>query len=86
MCNLVVECYGLPWLLSIKAPVEPLRKSSLKHFTFKIILLLVLASGKRRNETQAWVIRDIRHREDWFQVFPTKNQHAREGPEVWHQW
>ena len=52
---------GIPsWNLSLvlhqltKAPFEPLREASLKHLTFKTVLLLALGSGKRRSEIHAW--------------------------------
>ena len=85
---------GVPsWNLSLvlhqltKAPVEPMRKASLKHLTFKTVFLLALGSGKRHSEIHAWLYKNIRHQENWSQVslypsssFLSKNQLAREGP------
>ena len=85
---------GVPaWNLSLvlyqltKAPFEPMRKASLKHLTFKTVLLLALGSGKRRSEIHAWLYRNIKHQENWSQVsiypspsFLSKNQLARDGP------
>ena len=85
---------GIPaWNLSLvlhqltKAPFEPMRKTSLKHLTFKTVFLLALGSGKRRSEIHAWLYRNIRHQENWSQVslypspsFLSKNQLARDGP------
>ena len=85
---------GVPsWNLSLvlhqltKAPFEPMRKASLKHLTFKTVILLPLDSGKRRSEIHAWLYKNIRHQENWTQVslypstsFLSKNQLAREGP------
>ena len=86
---------GIPsWNLSLvlhqltKAPFEPLRKTSLKHLTFKTVFLLALGSGKRRSEIHAWQHKNIRHQADWAKVslfpspsFLSKNQLAKEGPE-----
>ena len=85
---------GVPsWNLSLvlhqltKAPFEPLRKASLKHLTFKTVFLLALDSGKRRSEIHAWLLKNIRHQQNWSQVsfypspsFLAKNQLARDGP------
>ena len=85
---------GVPaWNLSLvlhqltKAPFEPMRKASLKHFTFKTVFLLALGSDKRRSEIHTWLYRNIRHQENWSQVslypspsFLSKNQLARDGP------
>ena len=85
---------GVPsWNLSFvlhqltKAPFEPMRKASLKHLTFKTVFLLALGSGKRRSEIHAWLYRNIRHQENWRQVylhpspsFLSKNQLAKDGP------
>ena len=85
---------GIPsWNLSLvlhqltKPPFEHLRKSSLKHLTFKTVFLLALGSGKRRSEIHAWVHKNIRHQEDWSKVslypspgFISKNHLAKEGP------
>ena len=67
--------------------MEPLRKASLKHLTFKTVFLLALGSGKRRSEIHAWVHKNIRHQEDWSNVslypspgFISKNHLAKEGP------
>ena len=56
---------GVPsWNLSLvlhqltQPPLEPLRKDSLKHLTFKMVFLLALGSGKR-SEMHAWVRRNI---------------------------
>ena len=75
-------------LIRTKAPFEPLRKASLKHFTFKTVFLLALGSGKRRSEIHAWQHKNIRHQADWSKVslypspsFLSKNQLAKEGPE-----
>ena len=86
---------GIPsWNLSLvlhqltKAPFEPLKEASLKHFTFKTVFLLALGSGKRRSEIHAWLHKNIRHQSDWSKVslypspsFLAKNQLAKEGPE-----
>ena len=85
---------GIPsWNLSLvlhqltKAPIEPIKGASLKHFTFKIIFLLALGLGHRRSEMHAWQNRNIRHQSDWSKVsmypspsFLFKNQLAKEGP------
>ena len=85
---------GVPtWNLSLvlqqltKAPFEPMRKSSLKHLTFKTVFLLALGSGKRRSKIHACLYKNIGHQENWSQVslypspiFLSKNQLAREGP------
>ena len=82
---------GIPsWNLSLvlhqltKAPFEPLKEASLKHLTFKTVLLL--GSGKRRSEIHAWLHKNIRHQSDWSKVslypspsFLPKNQVATEG-------
>ena len=84
---------GVPsWNLSLvlhqltKAPFEPLRKASMKHWTFKTVFLLALGSGKRRSEIQARLYKNIRHQENWTQVsldpspsFLSKNQLARDA-------
>ena len=86
---------GIPsWNLSLvlhqltKPPFEPLKKASLKHLTFKTVLLLALGSGKRRSEIHAWLNKNIRHQADWSIVslypsptFLAKNHLAKEGPE-----
>ena len=86
---------GIPsWNLSLvlhqltKAPFEPLKEASLKHFTFKTVFLLALGSGKRRSEIHAWLHKNIRHLSDWSKVslypspsFLSKNQLAKEGPD-----
>ena len=86
---------GIPsWNLSLvlhqltKAPFEPLKEASLKHLTFKTVLLLALGSGKRRSEIHAWLHKNIRHQSDWSKVslypspsFLSKNQLAKEGPD-----
>ena len=66
---------GIPsWNLSLvlhqltKAPFEPLKEASLKHFTFKTVFLLALGSGKRRSEIHAWLHKNIRHQADWSKV------------------
>ena len=63
---------GIPsWNLSLglhqltKAPFEPIKEASLKHLTFKTVLILALGSGKRRSEIHAWQNRNIRHQSDW---------------------
>ena len=85
---------GIPsWNLSLvlhqltKAPFEPIKEVSLKHWTFKTVFLLALWSGKRRSEIHAWQNRNIRHQSDWSKVslypspiFLLKNQLAKEGP------
>ena len=70
-----------------KAPLEPFRKASLKHLTFKTVFLLALGSGKRRSEIHVWLYKNIRHQENWSQVslypspsFLSKNQLSREEP------
>ena len=70
-----------------KASFEPLKRSSLKHLTFKTVFLLALGSGKHRNEIYAWLHKNIRHQSDWSKVslypspsFLSKNQLAKEGP------
>ena len=86
---------GIPsWNLSLvlhqltKAPFEPLKEASLKHFPFKTVFLLVLVSSKRRNEIHAWLHKNIRHQSDWSKVslypspsFLSKNQLAKGGPD-----
>ena len=63
------------WNLSLvlhqltKEPFEPLKKASLKHLSFKTVFLSALASVKSRSEIHAWVNRNIRHREDWSQIY-----------------
>ena len=80
-----------PFLSSLsvdKSSLEPMRKASLKHLTFKTVFLLALGSSKRRSEIHAWLYRNIRHQESWSQVslYPSpsflvsKNQLAWDGP------
>ena len=71
-----------------KAPFKPLWKASLKHLTFKMVLLLALVSGKSRSVIHAWVNRNIHHQSDWSNVslcpspsHLSKNQLARKGLE-----
>ena len=71
-----------------KAPLEPTKEASLKHFTFKTVFLLTLGSGKCRSETHAWRNKNIKHQSDWSKVslypslsFLSKNQLAKEGPD-----
>ena len=66
---------GIPsWNLSLvlhqltKAPFEPIKEASLKHWTFKTVFLLALGSGKHRSEIHAWHNRNIRHQSDWSKV------------------
>ena len=66
---------GIPsWNLSLvlhqltKVPFEPLKESSLKHFTFKTVFLVALGSGKRRSEIHAWQNKNIRLQADWSMV------------------
>ena len=82
---------GIPsWNLSLvlhrltKAPFEPLKEASLKHFTFKTVFLLALV----RSEIHAWLHKNIRHQSDCSKVslypspsFLSKNQLAKEGPD-----
>ena len=86
---------GIPsWNLSLvlhqltKAPFEPLKEASLKHLTFKTVLLLALGSGKRRSEIHACLNNNIRHQSDCSKVslypspsFLSKNQLAKKGPD-----
>ena len=86
---------GVPsWNLSLvlhqltKPPFEPLRKASLKHLTFKTVVLLALGLGKRRSEIHAWLNKNIRHQVDWSKIslypspsFLAKNHLAKQGPE-----
>ena len=86
---------GIPsWNLSLvlhqltKAPFDPLKETSLKHLTFKMVFLLALGSDKRRSKIYAWQNRNIRHQSDWSKVslypspsFLSKNQLAKEGPQ-----
>ena len=86
---------GIPsWNLSLvlhqvtKAPFEPLKEASLKHLTFKTVVLLALGSGKCRSEIHAWLHKNIRHQSDRSKVslypspsFLSKNQLAKEGPD-----
>ena len=86
---------GIPsWNFSLvlhqltKPPFEPLRKASLKHLTFKTVLLLALGSEKHKSEIHAWLNKNIRHQADWSKVslypmpsFLAKNHLAKEGPE-----
>ena len=62
---------GIPsWNLSLvlhqltKAPFEPLKEASLKHWTFKTVFLLALGSGKRRSEIHAWQNKNVSHQSD----------------------
>ena len=86
---------GVPaWNLALvlhhltKPPFEPLRNASLKHLTFKTVFLLALASGKRRSEIHAWLLKNVRYQDNGTKVsltpsarFLSKNQLAKEGPE-----
>ena len=86
---------GIPsWNLSlvlhqlIKAPFEPIKEASLKHWTFKTVFLLALASGKCRSEIHVRQNRNIRQQSDWSKVslypspsFLSKNQLAKDGPD-----
>ena len=86
---------GIPsWILSLvlhqltKAPFEPLKETSLKHLTFKTVLLLALGSDKSKSEIHAWLHKNIKHQSDWSKVslYPSpsllsKNQLAKEGPD-----
>ena len=86
---------GIPsWNLSLvlhqltKAPFEAIKEASLKHLTFKTVLLLALGSGNHRSEIQDWQNRNIRHQCDWSTVslypspsFLSKNQLDKEGPD-----
>ena len=63
---------GVPaWNLALvlhqltKPPFEPLRNASLKHLTFKTVFLLALASGKRRSEIHAWLLKNVRYQDNW---------------------
>ena len=90
---------GIPsWDLSLvlhqltKAPFEPLKDISLKHLTFKTVVLLALGTGKRRSEIHAWLHKNISHQSDWSKVslypspnFLSKNQ-LRRVQIVWLQW
>ena len=71
-----------------KAPFEPIKEASLKHFTFKTVFLLALGSGIHKSEIHAWQNKNIRHQSDWSKVslypapsFLYKNQLAKEGPD-----
>ena len=73
---------------NVIGPVEPLRKASLKHLTFKTVFVLSLVSGKHRSDIHAWMNRYICNQEDWSQVshhplpsFLSDNQLAQEGPD-----
>ena len=64
---------GIPsWNLSLvlhqltKAPFEPLKETSLKHF--KTVFLLAPGSGKRRSEIHVWLHKNIRHHSGWSKV------------------
>ena len=85
----VVPSWNLSLILRqlTNAPCEPMRKTFLKHLTFKTVFLLALSSGKRRSKVHAWLYRNIRHQENWSQVslypspsFLSKNQLARDDP------
>ena len=85
-----IPFWNLPLVLHqlTKAPFEPIKGSSLKHLTFKMVFLLALGSGKRRSEIHAWQNRNIRQQSDWSKVslypspsFLSKNQLAKEGPD-----
>ena len=54
-----------------RAPFEPLKEASLKHLTFKTVLL-ALGSGKRRSEIDAWQTRtsDINQIDQSFHCSP----------------
>ena len=83
---------GIPsWNLSLvlhrltKALFEPIKEASLKHLTFKTLLLLALGSGKRRSEIHAWQNKNIRHQSK-VSLYPSpgflsKNHLAKEGPD-----
>ena len=67
---------GIPsWNLSLvlhqltKAPFEPLKEGSLKHLTFKTVLLLALSSSKHRSDIHAWLSKNTRHQSDWSKVY-----------------
>ena len=47
-----------------KAPFEPIKEASLKHSTFKTVILLAFGSGKRRSEIQFWQNKIIKHQSD----------------------
>ena len=70
----------------IKASSGSMKDTDLKHLTLKTAFLLALASGKRRNESHAWVANQVSNLGQWEKValFPSsdfiaKNQLAREG-------
>ena len=78
---------SLVLLALTRPPFEPLAKADLKILTFKTVLLLALASGKRRSEIHAWTFDSFSRKRDWSEVtfspstaFIAINQLASEGP------
>ena len=68
-----------------KEPFGPLRKASVKHLTFKAVLLLAVASGKSRSEIHAWLPK-VSKVDNWNKIaivslvkFIAKNQFAKKG-------
>ena len=53
---------SLVLLALTKPPIEPLRKTSLKIFTFKTVFLMTLASGRERDEVHAWTFRSVKYK------------------------
>ena len=73
---LVLECLS-------QAPFEPLHQASLKHLTYKCVLLLSIACSGRISEIHALAFDKISHSKDWKTVylepksdFLAKNQHS----------
>ena len=74
---LVLECLS-------RAPFEPIYQASLKHLTYKCVLLLSMACSGRISEIHALAFDKISHSKDWQTVylepksdFLAKNQHSR---------
>ena len=70
-----------------KPPFEPLSEAPFKWLTYKTVLLLALASGKRRSEIHSWTHSSVSSRRNWSEVtvsppaFLAKNQLASDGPD-----
>ena len=80
------------WNLSVvlhtlsQPPFEPQEQADLKFLTWKVVFLLVLASGKRCSEIHAWTLDGLLCLGDWEQVqlvpspsFIAKNELAKDG-------
>ena len=63
---------GIPsWNISLvlhqltKAPFEPLKEASLKHLTFKMVVLLVFGLWQTQESDHVWLNNNIRQKADW---------------------